>query len=412
MGLAKSEWFEAQEKGWSGVDKFVCIDCVDDYALQAVVETNLISNTCDYCGGTGQTPIAAPVDDLLEAIYATVRTYYHEPADAGVPWDGGYIVEPLDIEEVLHALGFAGHDDLVEDVISADMANGWVRAAQGHWASGHDHEVMLDSWSTFAHVVKHETRFHFGISPPSSSSGPQEVEPRQMLAVLGHRLQAFVKTLSAGTEVYRVRRRKRSERWSPDAKELGAPPAHLATAGRMNPAGIPYLYTAFDADTAVYEAGAGTRTTDAILVGRFKLTAPLLVVDLTQLPALPSVFDLDNKDDREKYLFAREFVKEISKPVTKNGQEHIDYVPSQVVCEYLAQVFASQFGQQLGGLIFPSSVCAGGRNLVVFPSERGWHQSYHGVAFDAPFKYRKIMGRKITGSTVSQSLGTLEPMNF
>src|SRR3546814_16538897 len=56
-------------------------------------------------------------------------------------------------------------------------------------------------------------------------------------------------------------------------------------------------------------------------------------------------------------------------------------VPSQVVCEYLAQVFKPRGKAALGGLVFPSSVCEGGRNLVVFPSERGLDQSFHGVEY-------------------------------
>src|SRR3546814_14165685 len=70
-----------------------------------------------------------------------------------------------------------------------------------------------------------------------------------------------------------------------------------------------------------------------------------------------------------------------SKPLIKNGQEHVEYVPSQVVCEYLAQVFKPRGKAALGGLVFPSSVCEGGRNLVVFPSERGLDQSFHGVEY-------------------------------
>src|SRR3546814_14780372 len=80
-------------------------------------------------------------------------------------------------------------------------------------------------------------------------------------------------------------------------------------------------------------------------------------------------------------MFARGFGDAISKPVIKNGQEHVEYVPSQVVCEYLAQVFKPRGKAALGGLVFPSSVCEGGRNLVVFPSERGLDQSFHGVEY-------------------------------
>src|SRR3546814_1254552 len=107
----------------------------------------------------------------------------------------------------------------------------------------------------------------------------------------------------------------------------------------MNRAGMPYLYVAFDTKTALREIVESTAKTEATFMATFELTEPLLVIDLTRLPPPPSVFDLENKDEREKLLFARGFVDAISKPVIKNGQEHVEYVPSQVVCEYLAQVF-------------------------------------------------------------------------
>lgn len=95
---------------------------------------------------------------------------------------------------------------------------------------------------------------------------------------------------------------------------------------------------------------------------------------------MPSVFDLERKDAREKALFIHEFVETISVPVTKDGREHIDYVPSQVVCEYLAQVFDAGKDTRLAGLIYPSAVKAGGKNLVVFPEDR-YRATYHGVRY-------------------------------
>src|SRR3546814_17141129 len=120
------------------------------------------------------------------------------------------------------------------------------------------------------------------------------------------------------------------------------------------------------------------------------LTEPLLVIELTRLPPPPSVFDLENKDEREKLLFARGFVDAISQPVIKNGQEHVEFVPSPVVCEYLAQVFKPRGKAALGGLFFPRSVCEGGRHLVVFTYERGLDQSFTGVAFTHARRVRSL----------------------
>ena len=148
----------------------------------------------------------------------------------------------------------------------------------------------------------------------------------------------------------------------------------------MNPGGIPYLYAAFDKTTAWREVGIMRRTSKTVFTATFALTRPLWVMDLTALPPVPSLFDVANKEVREQALIVRAFVKAISMPVVKDGHEHIDYVPSQVICEYLAQVFDPGGGRKLGGLIYPSSVQDGGKNLVVFPEDR-FKGTYHGLTF-------------------------------
>ncbi|ASF45484.1 RES family NAD+ phosphorylase [Methylovulum psychrotolerans] len=81
------------------------------------------------------------------------------------------------------------------------------------------------------------------------------------------------------------------------------------------------------------------------------------------------------------YRYVSKGSKEISKPVTKDGSEHIEYVPSQVVSEYFALVFQPAKGKNLDGILYPSSVHSGGRNLVLFPSERTFEPIFDQVGF-------------------------------
>lgn len=84
---------------------------------------------------------------------------------------------------------------------------------------------------------------------------------------------------------------------------------------------------------------------------------------------------IDQKSERTKALFLNEFVKSITKPIEKDGREHIDYVPSQVVCEFLAQAFLLDDGSTLDGIIYPSAANPGGTNLLVFPQVTGLIQT-------------------------------------
>ena len=96
-----------------------------------------------------------------------------------------------------------------------------------------------------------------------------------------------------------------------------------------------------------------------------------MVLDLTNLPQLPSVFDESQLRAREAILFLNDFVADICQPVLKDGREHISYVPSQVVSEYLAQVFKTPDGGQLDGIVYPSAISPGSVNLAMFPRDSG-----------------------------------------
>ena len=108
MGLVKNEWIEAQERGWSAPDTHVCADCVEDFYLKDLICDTACASTCDYCGRQAAQLIAAEAGVVMEAVYGAVNTYYAEPSGAGVPYEGGFIVEPIDIDEVLGNLGFDG----------------------------------------------------------------------------------------------------------------------------------------------------------------------------------------------------------------------------------------------------------------------------------------------------------------
>lgn len=389
MGLAKSEWIDAQERGWNHCETYVCAHCVGDTYLKDVIRGGVAVRTCDYCDRKGRKPIAAPIDVLLNTLYQAIGAYFHEPADAGVPTDGGhYIIAPLSIADVLENMGFEGHEKLVAAVIKAEAGGGWVPAANGHWASSHDHEVMSSGWNSFTQAIKHKTRFHFSRAPENTTFNPNDIEVCDLLPKLATRLTPMLKKIRAGTQLFRARKREPHETWQPTNGQMSAPPPDKATAGRMNPPGIAYLYASLQQKTALREVGVNPQNNGAVFVATFTLSRDLLVVDLTEEISTPSIFDVAYKHERDHSLFMREFIKAISAPVQKDGREHIAYVPSQVVCEYLAQIYEPQSGEHLAGILFPSAIHQGGKNLVVFPSHEGWAQGFHGVKFTRALLHR------------------------
>ncbi len=382
MGLAKSEWLEAEERGWATLDSVVCEDCVSDEYLKALVRNSAESETCDYCGAHRGEPLAASANVILDAVGSTVRYYYADPTSAGVPFEGGFLIEPVTTSELFWALDLDCHDDFRDDLIESFVIDGWVPAANGHWASLHDNEVFAGSWEYFCNQIKHANRF-FIESEQSDELEPQGIAPRDVLRLLGRLAENFdlIKRVEATSRLFRARVREPEDNWNLDAESLGAPPSGIAPAGRMNPAGISYLYLASDEVTAIAEV---LRTPfGEVALATFEVSQDLSILDLTQLPDVPSLFDSTRRADREALLFLERFRRAIGEPIQKDGREHVDYLPSQVVSEFFALRFRRDaFVDGLDGVKFPSSVNPNGWNLVLFPADRGIKQTFSKVHFD------------------------------
>jgi RES domain-containing protein/ribosomal protein S27E len=384
MGQAKNEAVEMEERGWSNSDgKFVCSTCVEDEYLKTVIRESATQTRCNYCGTTSREPIAAPLDVLMLPIASAVFYHYSDPTNAGVPWDGGVaLINSVGTDDVLEALPLECHCLLFNDVMRAFAIDAWVEAAGGHWLSSQPHEVLRYGWHRFASLVRHETRFNFHLMPTDSDDGEPEIAPADFLPALGRQMESagLVQTLSTGSKLFRVRVRQPNATWQPGMEQLGPPPQEHATAGRMNPAGIPYLYTALGQATAIAETA--TVPPVEIVVATFEATKALTIINLTALPPIPSVFDEAQRARRESLLFLHAFVQEISRPIAKDGAEHVNYVPTQVVCEYLAQIFVpTGLVDRIDGLLYPSSVQPGGKNLVLFPNQRIGRPKFDSVSF-------------------------------
>ncbi|HWZ47555.1 MAG TPA: HEPN-associated N-terminal domain-containing protein [Herbaspirillum sp.] len=383
MGQAKTAMMESEARGWDAPDSWVCTECVEDAFLKELVTANEEECECSYCGRVSDTPIAAPAECVMQAIADTVYYWYAPPQEVGVPYeDGEWVIQTSVTAEVMAELGLDCQAQFFEDVLSGFHNTCWAECSEGFWAATRENQLLRLAWKSFVEVVKHRTRFHFLAQKDGVAYDTDYLTPDEVLSSIAELLRKFemLWEVQAGTSIFRCRVRGPHDQWEPDKAQLGAPPSARASAGRMNPAGIAYFYGAFEPGTAIGEVVLHPPT--AIAMGVFKTIHPLIVADLTKLPPIPSVFDNSRRNEREAILFLREFTRQISKPIQKNGMEHIDYVPSQVVCEYLAQVFEiDDEGRRLDGIVYPSSIKPGCNNIVLFPSERSWKNKFDRLAF-------------------------------
>lgn len=366
-------WEESLDHGWDAPsDKFVCLDCVAGDYLKSIIKANLASRKCSYCGKGSRGYIAAPVESIMPAISAGLHYYYNDPDSAGVPYDGGYVFEPSTTTvDALQRISLECHEDLFEEIAGSFHNDLWTETAEGHWASTHFSESMAYAWKKFVNTVKHECRYFFS-AIPDDEIFPEEMSPAALLRALGNMVSELnlIETLASGSSLYRVRVREMGANWALDIEQLGPPPNTKASAGRMNPAGISYFYLAKNSQTAFAEVVQ--KPPCNVVLANFRTTKELRLLNLCDLPPIPSIFNEGGHDKRELIYFLVDFVKQISEPVSKNGQEHIDYVASQIVSEFFAKEFRTKDGDQIHGLTYPSAVRPGGVNVVIFPPDRGY----------------------------------------
>lgn len=174
------------------------------------------------------------------------------------------------------------------------------------------------------------------------------------------RLEDLLSSLNIGDgDVPRIwyRARIQTALVSFNVADMGAPPKHLATHGRANPAGIPYLYL----NSAPRGAVSETRphTGDIVCVAKFE-TESLRLVDLRDPRRVVSPFLLDVSDIvrlRNDLPFLERLGDELTRPVLPQAAA-FEYTPSQYLCEFVKKcgydgvVYRSALGESLNLALF------------------------------------------------------------
>lgn len=350
-------------------EKYVCADCFSDYAIKAFIEDNAVETYCSYCGKTSDSPISVHFSDLFGFILEGIESEWEDPAnsmghDSG---EGGYqgatVYDWYDlVTEVIEEL-FDINDNVREDILSA-------MAGEHSWCHKDPYGLLEEdalsiSWSNFSRQVKYNTRYIF-------SQLPDEVDPMdidlipipRMLKVLSQEISKLedqtdvIVILEKNTDIMRARIHNMWKRYV-NGSELGTVPAKDAKfSNRMSPSGIPMFYGAFDSNTALLEIIDHKQFTPlwkVATIASFKTTKKLRLLDLSNLPPVPSIFDQPMNYLRSTIIFLHEFARELSKPIRKDGTEHIEYVPTQVFTEYIRHLFRDRGGYPMDGIKYVSA---------------------------------------------------------
>lgn len=121
----------------------------------------------------------------------------------------------------------------------------------------------------------------------------------------------------------------------PYAPERMKPRFGIASEGRVNPKGIPYLYLSTDKDTAMSECRPWLQS--EISVGRFQTSRDLSLIDCSKDDYTPvTIDDLPKEKTDPKFIETviwGEINEAFTEPVQRSDQT-ADYSPTQVIAEY------------------------------------------------------------------------------
>ncbi|MFN0096204.1 MAG: RES family NAD+ phosphorylase [Dehalococcoidia bacterium] len=192
---------------------------------------------------------------------------------------------------------------------------------------------------------------------------PDYISPDDILASIADEIHAagLVRELPPNTDFWRARNRSHGPRFL-DGSELGPAPRKDASANRMTAAGVPAFYAARDIATAIAEID----NPDAYSAGRFRTLRALSVLDLSQLPSFPSIFDLNAKRRLLALRFLCAFAVAVAKPIHADRGQHVGYAPTQAFATYMREMYGPRTGVPIDGILYQSSRRTGGECVVIF----------------------------------------------
>jgi len=374
--------------------KRICYDCVGEVYLSFEIFSSGTPTACSYCTAIVETISLEGLADRIESAFSDhyVRTS-NEPQDyeralladkeSDYDWEreGTHVLYAIQesaglsenaAEDVLEILSERhasySHDDIGEEQ-EFDPDSYYEEALE----SGAE---WNEKWRIFERALKTEARF-FNREATSFLDelfqGLDKLISRKKMPALfsARRVKSSPIIVNAGPmsrikHFYRARvfysvDLLKTPLARPDL-EIGPPPSKTAAAGRMSAPGISVFYGASDRKTAIAEVRPPVGSW--VAVAKFNVVRPLRLLDLNALDTAHdqgSIFDPTWKERLERVAFLRRLGDLMTRPVMP-GDEIANYLPTQVVADYLANGCSPSFD----GVIFKSVQVKNGRNVVLF----------------------------------------------
>ena len=334
-----------------------CINCFVDQSLKHTITTLSRTNgNCDFCESNN---VAIVSCESISSIFDQLFELYENHADAShsisaspflihehisTYWENLFNLALLGQKEVKHLVNQIGRGG---SLYNADLFEKPVEFEFLIDAAGMPAQDLQLRWENFSIEIKEKNRFFVNAV----------IDTDTLDSIFGR----LAITYPAGSIFYRARP---SESALPTG-QLGKPPASIATPGRANPVGIPYLYLSDSEKTTLYETRIALH--EGITIGKFVAIEPVSLVSLKDIKKFGPFEILDRGFTFEEFILYRPYLQrlgdELSKPVRKQDA-NLDYLPTQFLCEYIK----SKLG--FDAVEYRSAMNSSGYNLAVFNDQK------------------------------------------
>jgi hypothetical protein len=328
---------------------------------------------CDFHASKKGIPIndiAAIVDEVFRGLYTL--GHYNSMID---DFEGG------DVYDALYDLTEADNYEVLQELFRCltQIDNYWPQRGEGPFYD-EDNSYIRDmvgfeehsrTWEFLRYHILHEQRF---FSTKTFEDLKEIFDGLHLLRDEDNAPVVYeVDPVKVEFKIYRARKfsdvADQARIVESPQTELGAPPENRRRAGRMNASGILTFYGALDIETCVSELRPAVG--EAVIVGEFVLRRPILVLDTTRFSGRPkqiNVFARTYLKRMRLWKFMANFMDEISRPYLPSD-EYLDYVPTQLVSEYLANYhkFKREKGEcTIDAIVYRSAQNGSGKNIAIF----------------------------------------------
>lgn len=328
-------------------DAAICLECVGCDSLRSLLDDHTEEVTCSVCG---KKRLGVPVVVLAQLVDPLLRKYC-EPGETNRVFRGSD--DGAEYEQEGEPLVNLLEDELQIEYDVAEVLAKVLMASDPAWPPDGDEPfyssdqnyvrrhistlTYAEEWSEFSDQIRHGRRFF-------------DDEARTRLArILGDKGSSDaeglpVMEIGEGTPLPSIHRARRGETDADLRRILDNPqdelrpplPEHTAP-GRMNPVGIPVFYGACSRKTAIAEVRPSVG--GVVVACAFQISGRLRLLDLSRIGVAfsGSLFAQEYEDRASRVQFLRNFHWLIARPISPN-QQPLDYIPTQAVAEYAANV--------------------------------------------------------------------------